>query len=73
MDVEPDHDVEPALTLFSHVRPFRQDSHNTEGRDDRMAKKNIIQTIWIASTSIPIVHSHSHGSLHPHAVLEGPP
>ena len=41
MDVEPDHDVEPALSLFSHVRPLRQDSHNTEGRDDRNGQKKI--------------------------------
>ena len=41
VDVEPDHDVEPALTLFSHVRPLRQDSHNTEGRDDKNSQKKI--------------------------------
>ena len=41
MDVEPDHDVEPAFSLFSHVCPFRQDSHNTEGRDDKNSQQKI--------------------------------
>ena len=41
MDVEPDHDFEPAFSLFSHVRPLRQDSHNTEGRDDKNRQQKI--------------------------------
>ena len=51
MDVEPDHDVEPALSLFSHVRPLRQDSHNTEGKgDQKLSREKIIKSICIAAT-----------------------
>ena len=48
MDVEPDHDFEPALSLFSHVRPLRQDSHNTEGEgDQKLSGEDIIKSICI--------------------------
>ena len=51
MDVEPDHDVEPALSLFSHVRPLRQDSHNTEGEgDQKLSGEDIIKSICIVAT-----------------------
>ena len=52
MDVESDHDVEPAFSLFSHVRPLRQDSHNTEGEgDEKFSREDIIKSICIAATS----------------------
>ena len=60
VDVEPDHDVEPALTLFSHVRPFRQDSHNTEGRDDRNGQKKI------SSNQFGLLQHQSPLSIHTH-------